>query len=125
MKLVTLICITLLCCTMQAVAADESQPGTEVFDFHSVRGRQSTAQASGRFEGELLDMPANARTQPMSNFGPLWSGHAHMLWDGAIGESMTTTVELEEDGIYDVTVLLTVAPDYGLFELSFNDERFP
>ena len=60
------------------------------FDYHSVRGRKPVA-LDGLREGETLAMRGTSREQNMDHYGAgVWSGGAHLLWHGTIGESMET-----------------------------------
>ncbi len=90
------------------------------FDYHSVRGREAKAPVDGLLEGEHLPKHGKSRAQGMRSFGTGWSGDAHLLWDGEIGQEMTTGFHIEEGGIYEVSAQLTLAPDYGMFSLSLN-----
>jgi len=90
------------------------------FDYHSVRGREAKAPVDGLLEGEFLPKHGKSRAQGMTGFGAGWSGGAHLLWDGEIGQEMTTGFRIEEGGIYQVSVQLTLAPDYGVFSLSLD-----
>ena len=93
------------------------------FDYHSVRSEQSvTAGNSGKWEGESLSMEGRSRIQDMVNFGPQWSGGSHLLWDGDIGESMNTSFRISAAGKHRITMVLTRAPDYGIFNINFNGE---
>jgi hypothetical protein len=56
----------------------------------------------------------------MTGFGAGWSGGAHLLWDGEIGQEMTTEFRIEEGGIYQISAQLTLAPNYGVFSLSLD-----
>ena len=53
------------------------------FDYHSVRGREEKGPPNGVIEGEQLLRKGTARVQKMDN---KWSGEAHLLWNGKIGE---------------------------------------
>ena len=98
----------------------ESRQGpTKFFDYHQVRGRQSQRVASGKLEGELdFSLQGRSRMQGMTPFGPQWSNNAHLLWDGVIGDSMKSSFEVESSGIYDVSIQLTLAGDYGIFRMT-------
>jgi len=67
-----------------------------------------------------LTLTGKSRVQAMGHFGEQWSGNAHLLWDDAVGQSMVSSFEVESDGVYDIAIQLTVAPDYGLSELSLG-----
>ncbi|MED5419269.1 MAG: DUF1587 domain-containing protein, partial [Verrucomicrobiota bacterium] len=90
------------------------------FDYHSVRGREARGPVNGLLEGEDLPKHGKSRTQGMTGFGAGWSGGAHLLWDGEIGQEMTTEFRIEEGGIYQVSAQLTLAPNYGVFSLSLD-----
>ena len=90
------------------------------FDYHSVRGREARGPVNGLLEGEDLPKHGKSRTQGMAGFGAGWSGGAHLLWDGEIGQEMTTGFRIEEAGIYQVSAQLTLAPNYGVFSLSLD-----
>ena len=90
------------------------------FDYHSVRGREAQGPVNGILEGELLPKHGKSRSQGMRSFGAGWSGDAHLLWDGKVGQEMTAEFRIEEAGIYQVATQLTLAPDYGIFSLSLN-----
>jgi len=94
------------------------------FRFREVRGRKARHSSAGRYEGELhLELQGTSRVQGMKNYGNQWSGDAHVLWDGAVGDSMVTSFEVDTAGVYDLSVQLTVAGDYGRFDLSLNGNR--
>ena len=54
----------------------------------------------------------------MTSFGTQWSGNAHLLWDGVVGESMNSSFDVDRTGVYDVMIQLTLAGDYGLFRMT-------
>ena len=91
------------------------------FDYHSVRSEQSAIEGiSGKWEGESLAIEGRSRIQDMANFGPQWSGGSHLLWDGKIGESMKTSFRIPKVGKHQITMVLTKAPDYGVFTIKLN-----
>lgn len=90
------------------------------FDYHGVRGRAAQGPVSGVYEGEHLPMAVKSRNQGMANFGPHWSGDAHLLWDGTVGQKMQTEFRIEKAGRYGVSFQLTLAPDYGVFALAID-----
>ena len=58
-----------------------------IFDYHQIKGRKSSGSRIGRREGELdFELTGNSRIQSMTSFGTQWSGNAHLLWDGVVGE---------------------------------------
>ena len=99
---------------------DENKTTTsKIFDYHQIRGRQSQRSEQGKLEGEVdFSLRGNSRVQGMAQFGPLWSNDAHLLWDGVIGDSMKSSFEVASSGIYDVSIQLTLAGDYGLFRMT-------
>jgi len=58
----------------------------------------------------------------MQNFGPHWSGNAHLLWNGLVGEKMETAFDIPNDGEYGISLVLTLAPDYGIFLVRLNGQ---
>ena len=92
----------------------------ERFDYHSIRGRTPAAFLSGRYEAEQMEMNGQSRPQPMTPFGNQWSDQGQLLWDGKLGQSLETSFETEEAGRFDIQVQLTLAPDYGRFDLELN-----
>ena len=91
---------------------------SEQFDYHQIKGRQSQRSETGKQEGELdFSISGKSRIQGMAPFGPQWSNNAHLLWDGVVGESMESTFEIEESGVYDLSIQLTLAGDYGIFRM--------
>ena len=95
--------------------------GTEPFDYHSIRGKLSlVAEVSGKQGGEALPLKGKSRVQGMKNFGPQWSGDAHLLWNGVEGEAMETSFTVSKAGRHRFTAVLTLAPDYGIFTVRLN-----
>jgi mono/diheme cytochrome c family protein len=95
--------------------------GAEPFDYHSIRGKQAVAtETSGKQEGEALPLKGKSRVQGMKNFGPQWSGDAHLLWNGVEGEVMETSFTISKPGRHRFTAVLTLAPDYGIFTVRLN-----
>lgn len=90
-------------------------------DYHAVRGRLPQPRPVGRIEGEQLEMTGRSRPQPMQGFGNQWSGNGQLLWDGQVNDTVDSVFEVDTAGVYDIDVQLTLAPDYGIFELSIND----
>jgi len=94
--------------------------GAERFDYHSIR-KQSTAAARGIYEGEIhLRTEGKARPQEMRGYGAGWRGNSHLLWDGVVGESNAVEFDVAKAGRYALAIQWTLAPDYGLFEVSLN-----
>ena len=90
-----------------------------IFDYHQIKGRKSSGSRIGRREGELdFELTGNSRIQSMTSFGTQWSGNAHLLWDGVVGESMNSSFDVDRTGVYDVMIQLTLAGDYGLFRMT-------
>ena len=99
-----------------SVIAVEAKP----FDYHSVRGRQAVVQQKGIYEGEALQLRGTSRVQDMRDFGPAWSGDAHLLWLGEPGEVMETVFSVPAEGDYLLSLQMTKAPDYGIFSVGLN-----
>ncbi|WP_353620848.1 PVC-type heme-binding CxxCH protein [Stieleria mannarensis] len=85
-----------------------------------------TARAAGAIEGESLKFRASggdARPQDMSNFkADNWSGKSQLWWtDAKPGD--TLTIQLPPvTGVVDLEVVLTCAVDYGIVQLSLDDQ---
>ena len=109
-----LIAITLIAGLGQALGQ-----AAERFDFHTIR-KPATTAVQGVLEGEFLQARGKARPQGMSGFGAGWSGDAHLLWDGVVGDSNTVEFSVGETGKYALAMRWTLAPDYGLFEVRLN-----
>ena len=110
-------CSAVLCASaLSALSPARAEP----FDYHSVRGRETRGPEAGLLEGEHLPMHGTSTVQGMRNYGVGWSGDAHLLWEGEVGESMKTTLSIQNEGRYRLAVRLTKAPDYGVFS-SFLD----
>lgn len=77
-------------------------------------------------EGESLLSTAEASEgsfgpQEMSGFGAGWGGHAQLFWAAPRpGAQLRLRPELPAPGFYEVTVFLTVAPDFGILEISLG-----
>ena len=109
-----LIAVTLIAALSQALGQ-----AAELFDFHSIR-KPAVAALEGVFEGEFLRVSGKARAQGMRGFGDGWSGDAHLLWDGEVGDANTVEFSVEKAGKYLVAMQWTLAPDYGQFEVKLN-----
>jgi mono/diheme cytochrome c family protein len=72
------------------------------------------------YEGEQDLQHSDARAQGMRNFGPDWSGDAHLLWNGAVGDRLTVYFEVRTAGDYSLDLQLTTAPDYGIFQVTLD-----
>ncbi|MFN0128871.1 MAG: DUF1588 domain-containing protein [Verrucomicrobiales bacterium] len=92
------------------------------FDYHSVRGREEKGTPFGILEGEHLAMRGKSRVQEMEHYGARWSGNAHLLWDGKIGQKMESEFRVVRPGRYRVALQLTIAPDYGIFSFSLDGQ---
>jgi mono/diheme cytochrome c family protein len=91
----------------------------ERFDFHTIR-KPAAAAIEGLVEGEFLKASGRARPQDMRGFGAGWSGDAHLLWDGVVGDKNTVEFSVEKSGRYTLVMQWTLAPDYGQFEVRLN-----
>ena len=93
----------------------------KAFDYHSVSGRPGNGEPTSRLEGEsAFELKGTSRVQGMKNFGPHWSGDAHLLWHGIVGGKMQTSFSIPKDGEYALSLVLTLAPDYGIFTIRMN-----
>ena len=93
-----------------AVLGQALRQAAELFDFHSVR-KPAAAAAEGVLEGEFLRANGKARPQDMRGFGAGWSGDAHLLWDGVVGDENTVEFSIEKTGRFALAVQWTLARD--------------
>ena len=87
---------------------------------------EATGRVVGALEGESLKTVATggqARPQNMSAFkGDRWSNQSQLWWTGArVGDTLTLDLP-SFTGVVDVEVVLTVARDYGVVQLSLNQQ---
>ncbi|MCB1232719.1 MAG: VCBS repeat-containing protein, partial [Verrucomicrobiae bacterium] len=86
------------------------------------------AKGITRIEGESLvpkskPTGGNIKAQPMSNFGPGWSGNKHLWWTGGQpGDVLTLRMDGIAPGTHDVTLYTTTARDYGTIKVSINGQ---
>jgi hypothetical protein len=122
-----------------AAAADERAQPVEMRRVTEARAGNGTLQlrhlgvalAPIRIEAEtLLERGAvrvaggSAFAQPMSGFGPHWSGDAQLFWrDPEPGATLDLSIEVPRDGAWRVAIALTRAPDYGV--LAFEVDQHP
>ena len=102
-----------------AVLGQALGQAAELFDYHSIR-KPAAAAVEGVLEGEFLQAAGKARTQDMKGFGAGWSGDAHLLWDGVVGDANTVEFEVFKSAKYSLAMQWTLAPDYGQFEVRLN-----
>ena len=89
----------------------------------------STGRVAEAIEGEDLKVVGATngtnRNQPMNKFSAdRWSAGSQLFWTGAKpGDRLDLQVPVEADGVYTLEVVLTRARDYGIVQLSWDDER--
>jgi len=85
-----------------------------------------TRQAEGAIEGELLKShvsSGDAKVQDMGKFGgDKWSNDSQLWWTGARVGSVLTLDLPEFTGTVDVDIVMTTASDYGVVQLSLDDQ---
>ncbi len=65
--------------------------------------------------------PGNVQTQGMQNYEGKWTDDNHLWWTGAKpGDKLEVIAPVEAAGTYEVSVVLTKAPDYGIVQLSLD-----
>jgi putative membrane-bound dehydrogenase-like protein len=74
---------------------------------------------------DVLGKPAGkVHTQDMAPFGPKWQNNDQLWWTGAKpGDKLTVVVPLKEEGRFEVSVLLSKAPDYGIVQLYLDGAK--
>ncbi|MEL6104567.1 MAG: PVC-type heme-binding CxxCH protein [Planctomycetota bacterium] len=86
----------------------------------------STRRVHGAIEGESLQVTRKTRgttaPQGMQSFkAGKWSGDRHLWWtQGKPGDALTLTFAAPSAGDYEVSIAMTKAIDYGIFQLSLN-----
>ena len=87
-----------------------------------------SGKVPGAIEGETMKIIAksagDARSQKMGNFPKdRWSGADHLWWTGARpGAKLVLELPAVKAGTYDVEIVMTKARDYGIVQLSLDDE---
>lgn len=104
----------------QSAARDETQKTAK----RKVSPR--TARVQGAIEAETLTFyvsGGNAKAQDMRGFAlDRWSGQSQLWWTGG-QPGDTLTMELPEfEGKVDIEIVLTGAKDYGIVQLSIDDQ---
>lgn len=85
-----------------------------------------SANGTRRIEAESLACNArrsggNAMTQPMRPLGDGWSGGVQLFWrDAAKDYRMCLPIVVGESGVYDITLGMTKAPNYGILRFYIN-----
>jgi len=84
--------------------------------------------AEGAIEGETLEVLAKsggvAGPISLDPFEGVWSGNKQLWWhDNKPGNTLDLLVPVESDGKYQITLRLTTAPDFGIVQFYFNDEK--
>lgn len=82
----------------------------------------------GLLEGEALKVSSktagNPQEQDMLGFGDRWSDDAHLWWtDARPGDKLELIVPVEKAGQYKLSAQFTKAVDYGIVQLSLDDEK--
>ena len=86
-----------------------------------------TGKVPGALEGEAMKIVeksgGNAVSQNMGGFtADRWSGSDHLWWTGAKpGDKLGLGISVEQDGTYDVEIVLTRARDYGIVKVAIDD----
>lgn len=88
-----------------------------------------TKRVPDAIEGEgmkiLNKTGGSARSQPMGGFPKdRWSGVDHLWWTGGKpGDKLDLELPVEKAGRYEIELVLTQARDYGVVQLSLDDEK--
>ncbi len=86
-----------------------------------------SGKVPGAIEGESMKIVektgGTAASQNMGGFkADRWSGADHLWRTGAKpGDKLTLEIPVEQDGIFDVEIVLTRARDYGIVKLAIDD----
>ncbi|MGD9632395.1 MAG: glycoside hydrolase family 172 protein [Pirellulales bacterium] len=85
--------------------------------------RKPRVPTDGVYEGERDLVPRHAgaaRPQDMAFAGPHWSGNAHLLLEGSVGDEVTLQFAVGEAFQGDLELQLTQAPDYAVSDISID-----
>jgi hypothetical protein len=88
----------------------------------------STGKVVGAFEGEALKVVSTTRGaaggQEMGGFSKdRWSGKNQLWWTGGqTGDKLVVEFEVSKEGRFDVQAVMTKARDYGIVQLTLDDE---
>ncbi len=88
-----------------------------------------TRMVADGYEGEsmvvLENSAGNVSRQDMKGFrDDRWSGDDHLWWKGANpGDRLVLEIEVPENGEYELQAVFTMARDYGVVQLYWNDEK--
>lgn len=88
-----------------------------------------TKRVPGALEGESLKIvgktAGTARSQNMGGFTKdNWSGVDHLWWTGAKpGDRLELEIPVKQAGRYSIELVFTRARDYGIAQLSIDDEK--
>ncbi len=93
----------------------------------SPRAAAETA-AAGVIEGESLKVVrcdgGRHWAQDLRSYSGQWSGNKHLIWtNGKQGQSIAIEFPVAEAAKYAVTLRMTKARDYGVFQLYLDDEK--
>lgn len=71
--------------------------------------------------GKVTAKGGSVATQRMSGFGPGWSGDSQLFWGGGqVGAVLDLTIDIGEEGIYEVELHMTRAPDFGRLRIQVD-----
>ena len=104
-------------------------PVEQRVDYYVVPKQIVPKPAKGLYEGEShfrikACTGGEAHEQPMRGFGPGWSGNSHLLWkSGKPGNTLTLEFDVASENTYDLTLQLTKAPDYGIFQFYLGGRK--
>ncbi|HAY82597.1 MAG TPA: hypothetical protein DCY79_22545 [Planctomycetaceae bacterium] len=95
----------------------------ERVDYHAIRRPIRATTSDGKYEGEThFERHGHARIQGMAGYGRDWSGDAHFLWDGAIGDQAKVGFRVPRASHFQLTLQLTRAVDYGVFRIYLDGQ---
>ena len=88
--------------------------------------RPKPPKVEGAVEGEdlkIVEKTGDGTTEVQSGAGFKWSGHKQIWWrDGKPGDKLVLSLPVEKAGKYRLVANLTKAIDYGIVQLSLDDD---
>jgi putative membrane-bound dehydrogenase-like protein len=68
--------------------------------------------------------PGKVQSQDMAGFGPKWQESDQLWWTGGKpGDRLNLVVPLKDEGTYELSVVLTKAPDYAIVQLYWDGKK--
>jgi hypothetical protein len=116
---------TLYACTPVWYAAPSNRDAIEPLPVDQRHGYAVTPPPGGGGFKVLGEPNGNVETQAMAHFGAGKWNHDNQLWwtHAKPGDELEVVFDVKQTGKYQVVVTLTKARDYGIVQLSVDDQK--